>query len=60
MAESINFPLIQKMEKIVNSRTLKHERAYFLTVSEEKPVIKLTNLSICQLFTLKLLVIYLK
>ena len=42
MAESINFPSYRKWKQIVNSRTFKHERAYFLTVSEEKPVVKLT------------------
>ena len=32
----------KKWKQIVNSRTFKHERAYFLTASEEKPVVKLT------------------
>ena len=41
MAESIDFPLIQKWKQIVNSRIFTHE-AYFLTASEEKPVVKLT------------------
>ena len=36
------FPSYRKWKQIVNSRTFKHERAYFLTVSEEKPVVKLT------------------
>ena len=36
------FPSYRKWKQIVNSRTIKHERAYFLTVSEEKPVVKLT------------------
>ena len=29
-------------ESIVNSRIFKHERAYFLTASEEKAVVNLT------------------
>ena len=32
----------RKWKQIVNSGTFKHERAYFLTVSEEKPFVKLT------------------
>ena len=36
------FPSYRKGKQIVDSRTFKHERAYFLTVSEEKPVVKLT------------------
>ena len=36
------FSSYRKWKQIVNSRTFKHERAYFLTVSEEKPVVKLT------------------
>ena len=36
------FPSYRKWKQIVNSRTFKHERAYFLAVSEEKPVVKLT------------------
>ena len=42
MAERIDFLLIQKWKQIVNSRIFKHERTYFLTVSEKKPVVKLT------------------
>ena len=34
------FPSYGKRKQIVNSRILKHERAYFLTASEEKPVVK--------------------
>ena len=36
------FPSYRKWKQIVNSRTFKHERAYFLTVSEEKSVVKLS------------------
>ena len=32
----------KKWKQIVNSRIFKHERAYFLTASKEKPVVKLT------------------
>ena len=36
------FPSYKKWKHIVNSRIFKHERAYFLTASEEKPVAELT------------------
>ena len=36
------FPSYRKWKQIVNSRIFKHERAYFLTASEEKPVVKFT------------------
>ena len=36
------FPSYRKWKQIVNSRIFKHERAYFLTPSEKKPVVKLT------------------
>ena len=52
------FPSYRKLKQTVNSRIFKHERAYFLTASEENPVLKLTLTCICQLFTLKLLVTY--
>ena len=35
------FPSYRKCEQIVNSRIFKHERTYFLTASEEKPVVSL-------------------
>ena len=35
------FPSYRKWKQIVNSRIFKHERAYFPTASEEKPVVKL-------------------
>ena len=36
------FPSYRKWKQIVNSGIFKIERAYFLTASEEKPVVKLT------------------
>ena len=36
------FPSYGKWKQIVNSRIFKHKRAYFLTASEQKPVVKLT------------------
>ena len=41
MTESIDFPSYRKWKQIVNSRIFTHERAYFLSYSEEKPVVKL-------------------
>ena len=40
------FPSYRKWKQIVNSRIFKHERAYFLTASEEKPVVKLASTSL--------------
>ena len=54
------FHSYRKWKQIVNSRIFKHERAYFLTASEEKPVLKLTLNCICQLFTCKLLVTHME